>query len=200
MDNDPAQTTVEDEIQPDDSASNVTGATHTSTMWVKAAQERAAAESNVQYLQQKLELEQTLAEIDNEEEDARLREAELEFEEDQHRQALAAQQAREEQELARRKQRQALEEAKMKAERERRRRRAEISMREIKALQRMDAARRNEEMVAEQMNRSVSTVSQSTTRRRSTSSAVFHDASDVLQTRQDLRHETVAEEDQIDRD
>ena len=63
MDNDPAQTTVEDEIQPDDSASNVTGATHTSTMWVKAAQERAAAESNVQYLQQKLILEQTLAEL-----------------------------------------------------------------------------------------------------------------------------------------
>ena len=58
------------------------------------------AESNVQYLQQKLTLEQTLAEIDDEEEDARLRQAEREFDENQQHQALATQQAHEEQELA----------------------------------------------------------------------------------------------------
>ena len=44
------------------------------------------------------------------------------------------------------------------------------------------------------------TVSKSTNRRRSVTSAVFHDADDVLHTRQDSIHEIVAEEDQIDRD
>ena len=63
-------------------------------------------------------------------------------------------------------------------------------------MQEVTEARRKQEVMEQHMNRSVSTVSQSTTRRRSIASAVFHDASNVLQT----RHETVAEEDQIDRD
>ena len=119
-------------------------------MWVKAAQVRATAESNVQYLQQKLALKHTLAEFDDEEEDTRLWQAELEFDKDHYRQALAAQQTREDQEIARQKQGQGLEEAKSKAERERHRRRAEVSMKE-KGIAK-DAARRDEELFAEHMN------------------------------------------------
>ena len=151
MDNGPAQTTVEDEIQPDDSASNVTGATHTSTMWVKAAQERAAAEARADFLHQTIALEETIAEIEDEEEDARIR---------QHQYALRQQQDE-------------LEEERKRAERARRRRRAEISMREVRVMQEVTEARRKEEVMEKHMNRSVSTVSQSTTRRRSIASAVF---------------------------
>ena len=154
MDIDPSPTTVQDEIQPDDSASNVTGATHTSTMWVKAAQERAAAEARADFLHRTIALEETLAEIEDEEEDARIRQQQYDLEEERKR-----------------------------VERTRRRRRAEISMREVRALQVVTEARRKQDVMEEHMNRSASTVSKSTTRCRSITSAVYHDATDVLQTR-----------------
>ena len=77
MEDRPHPASIEDEIQPNDSASNVTGATNTSTMWVKAAQERAAAEANVEFIKRTMYIEETLAEIEDEEEDAKLRQAEM---------------------------------------------------------------------------------------------------------------------------
>ena len=66
MDDQPHATSVEDDVQPNDSASNVTGATHSSTMWVKAAQERVAAEARADFMRRTIALEETLAEIEDE--------------------------------------------------------------------------------------------------------------------------------------
>ena len=170
MEGHPPQTSVEDEIQPNDSASNVTGATNTSTMWVKAAQERAAAEANVDYIRRTMNLEETLAEIADEETDAKLREAEMKMIHAREQQEQALHRARREEEYA-------LEEARKKAEREKRRRRAEMSMREIRALQDAETARRKEELARSNAS---SVVSKSTARRRSVTSGIYHDASEVF--------------------
>ena len=170
MEGHPPQTSVEDEIQPNDSASNVTGATNTSTMWVKAAQERAAAEANVDYIRRTMNLEETLAEIADEETDAKLREAEMKMIHAREQQEQALHRARREEEYA-------LEEARKKAEREKRRRRAEMSMREIRALHDAETARRKEELARSNAS---SVVSKSTARRRSVTSGIYHDASEVF--------------------
>ena len=111
MEKHPPPSTVEDDIQPNDSASNVTGATNTSTMWVKAAQERAAAEANVEFIRRTMQLEETLADIADEEEEAKLRQAERKLLHAREQQEEALRRARLEEEYA-------LEEARRKAERE----------------------------------------------------------------------------------
>ena len=176
MEGHPPQTSDEDDIQPNDSASNVTGATNTSTMWVKAAQERAAAEANVEFIKRTMHLEETLAEIEDEEEDAKLRQAEMKLHHAREQQEQALRLARFEEEHA-------LEEARRKAEREKRRRRAEISMREIRALHEVETARRKEELVRSNAS---SVLSKSTARRRSVTSGVYHDASEVLHHAEDV--------------
>ena len=60
------KTTDVDNITPDDSASNVSGTTHTSTRYVLEAQQRAAAEAKAQLLAEQHELEMTIAEIEDE--------------------------------------------------------------------------------------------------------------------------------------
>ena len=60
------KTTDVDNITPDDSASNVSGTTHTSTRYVLEAQQRAAAEAKVQLLAEQHQLEMTIAEIEDE--------------------------------------------------------------------------------------------------------------------------------------
>ena len=170
MESRPPLTSVEDDIQPNDSASNVTGATNTSTMWVKAAQERAAAEANVEFIRRTMELEETLAGIADEEEDSKLRQAEMKMIHARQQQEQALHRARMEEEYA-------LEEARRKAEREKRRRRAEMSMREIRALHEVETARRKEELARSNAS---SLVSKSTARRRSVTSGIYHDASEVF--------------------
>ena len=60
------KTTDVENITPDDSASNVSGTTHTSTRYVLEAQQRAAAEAKAQLLAEQHELEMTIAEIEDE--------------------------------------------------------------------------------------------------------------------------------------
>ena len=60
------KTDTNDDITPDNSASNVSGTTHTSTRYVLEAQQRAAAEARVKLLAEQHQLEMTIAEIEDE--------------------------------------------------------------------------------------------------------------------------------------
>ena len=60
------KTTDVDNITPDDSASNVSGTTHTSTRYVLEAQQHAAAEAKIQLLAEQHQLEMTIANIEDE--------------------------------------------------------------------------------------------------------------------------------------
>ena len=60
------KTTDVDNITPDDSASNVSGTTHTSTRYVLEARQRKAAEEEAKRLEEKHHLEMTIAEIEDE--------------------------------------------------------------------------------------------------------------------------------------
>ena len=107
-------------------------------MWEKAAQERAAAEAKLQQIRQQMAIEDTLAEIEYEEEDRRLQQEKLKlirYQEDRKRHR------------AQRKEEKALEQMRRNAELEKRRRRAEMSMREINAWQDMETARRKEQLL-----------------------------------------------------
>ena len=60
------KTDINDDISPDDSASNVSGTTHTSTRYVLEAQQRAAAEAKVKLLAEQHQLEMTIADMEDE--------------------------------------------------------------------------------------------------------------------------------------
>ena len=107
-------------------------------MWEKAAQERAAAEAKLQQIRQQMAIEDTLAEIEYEEEDRRLQQEKLKL--------IRYQQDRE-RHRAQIKEQKALEQMRRNAELEKRRRRAEMSMRGINAWQDMETARRKEQLL-----------------------------------------------------
>ena len=100
---------ADDDVAPGDSASNLSGAASTSTMYV---QQRAEAQARIDYVQQRAEFEMTLADIEAEEEAERL--------------LIEQERQRVEREVAA---------AERLAERQRRRRKAEISLRTLQEME-----------------------------------------------------------------
>ena len=140
----------EEEITPDDSASQISKtssacASTTSKAYLKAASRRAKTEAEIAFLKKKVDLELSMVDLEAEEriEDAR-REAEIKAEQAQRE----AEQAEKDAERERRK-----------AERARRRRRAEIDLQQVNAFSKLEAIRAEEQAIGEMMHESRSAVS-----------------------------------------
>ena len=129
----------EEEITPDDSASQISKtssacASTTSKAYLKAASRRAKTEAEIAFLKKKVDLELSMVDL----------EAEERIEEAQRK----AEQAEREAERERKK-----------AERARRRRRAEIDLQQVNAFSKLEAIRAQEQAIGEMMHESRSTVS-----------------------------------------
>ena len=118
-----------DDIDPDESASNVSGATNTSTMYVRQSRRQAAFAAK-QKIRKQLQLERSIAEIENEE-------LLTSIEHQRQEMLLEMDRQRKEQEtqleIERQRKEHELQVAKERAELSIRRKRMEISMREINA-------------------------------------------------------------------
>ena len=181
------KTDINDDISPDDSASNVSGTTHTSTRYVHDAQKRAAAEAAARLLEEKHQLEMTIVELEDEnylaeiqeKNKARLRKLDLEKQRKQRR-------IQEEEEETRRLQEEAdreLETERAARARRRRMKQAEMSMKEFQA--RANALTGKAESNQNEIQSMVSSV----TARNSIASVLFKHATDETKN-QELTNES----------
>ena len=160
-----------DDIDPDESASNVSGATNTSTMYVRQSRRQAAfaAKQKIRK-QQQLQLERSIAEIENEE-------LLTSIEHQRQEMLLEMDRQRKEQESDRQRKEHELQVAKERAELSIRRKLMEISMREIDAEAETPI---EEEEVESILNEKLSQVSKNKALLGSDLSGSYHDASNVL--------------------
>ena len=162
-----------DDIDPDESASNVSGATNSSTMYVRHSRRQAAfaAKQKIRK-QQQLQLERSIAEIENEE---------LLTSIEHQRQEMLLEMARkkkeQEMEMDCQRKEHELQVAREKAELSIRRKRMELSMRELSAAADSDA---EEEEIESILNNKQSQVSKRKNLIESDLSGSYHDASNVL--------------------